>query len=195
MATRKRSKVEGSARDRLVSAGETLFSDRTIDDVSASEIASAAGVAHGLLFHHFGTKLNFYVEVFKASFAKVHADREAATAEGSPEQRLRAFVTTHLHSMEARKGAYIFYHRGGTPEKILTLLEESRMNGVKLVLSFFSDLPPSDVDLCLGRAWLAMVSELILFWIRNGHLSENGIIEASVGLFHQIMSRAKLIAP
>ena len=44
------------ARERLLQAGYAFIAERPFDSVTVDEIADAAGVAHGLLFHYFGTK-------------------------------------------------------------------------------------------------------------------------------------------
>ncbi len=41
---------------RILSAATRLFGERGYDDVGAAEIAHAAGVAEGTLYHHFGSK-------------------------------------------------------------------------------------------------------------------------------------------
>jgi hypothetical protein len=115
--------------------------------------------------------------------------------QGSPEERLRLFVKFHVQVVHARMGSYIYYMRGGAPAEVMAVAEESRMNGVRLVLSFFSDIPPTNAQLYLGRAWLGLTSELILAWMRDDSLDEDGIVEASIGLFHQVLARAPIIDP
>ncbi|WP_218022230.1 TetR family transcriptional regulator [Nocardia amamiensis] len=43
-------------RQRLLDAAVRLFAERGYDEVAVADIAEAAGVAHGLLYHHFGNK-------------------------------------------------------------------------------------------------------------------------------------------
>lgn len=45
-----------ATRQRMLEAAVELFADRPFDDVQVGKIAERAGVAHGLMFHHFGTK-------------------------------------------------------------------------------------------------------------------------------------------
>ena len=53
-------------RQRLVSrAAVDLFSARSYDRVAAGDIAKAAGVAHGLLFHYFGSKRGIYLHAIR----------------------------------------------------------------------------------------------------------------------------------
>lgn len=48
-------------RDRILHAAQKLFADRGYDGTSAEAIAEEAGVAKGLVFHHFGSKAELYL--------------------------------------------------------------------------------------------------------------------------------------
>lgn len=52
-------------RQRLVAAAVELFSENTFDEVAVADIPKAAGVAHGLLFHYFGSKRRIYLEAMR----------------------------------------------------------------------------------------------------------------------------------
>ncbi len=58
--TRARLDVE-ERRKQLVALGNELFSKRTYDEVSIDELARAAGISKGLLYHYFPTKRDFYI--------------------------------------------------------------------------------------------------------------------------------------
>ncbi len=52
--------VPGTTKGRLVDAALTEFARRTYDDVGVTELAGAAGVTVGALYHHFGSKAGLY---------------------------------------------------------------------------------------------------------------------------------------
>jgi AcrR family transcriptional regulator len=60
-------------RAGLVTAARRLFAERGIDAVSTREIAAAAGVAHGLVRHHFGSKAGIWQAVIAAADAEFAA--------------------------------------------------------------------------------------------------------------------------
>jgi AcrR family transcriptional regulator len=60
-------------RAGLVAAARRLFAERGIDAVSTREIAAAAGVAHGLVRHHFGSKAGIWQAVIAAADAEFAA--------------------------------------------------------------------------------------------------------------------------
>jgi AcrR family transcriptional regulator len=63
----------GDRRERLLEAGLALLTEARLADVPAAEIARRAGVAHGLLFHYFGTKEVFQAEVVRVYFERIRS--------------------------------------------------------------------------------------------------------------------------
>src|SRR6185503_20426450 len=49
-------------RAQLLEVGRELFTTRCYDDLSIDEIAQAAGISKGLLYHYFPGKRVYYVE-------------------------------------------------------------------------------------------------------------------------------------
>ena len=52
-------------RRQILACARRLFSERSYDAVSTTDIANEAGVARGLLHHYFGTKRDLYLEVVR----------------------------------------------------------------------------------------------------------------------------------
>ena len=48
--------AKGTLRAKLITVALEHFATRPYDEVTVGEIARAAGVAHGLLFHYFDSK-------------------------------------------------------------------------------------------------------------------------------------------
>lgn len=66
-------------RAALIAAGRTLFGQRGFADTSVEELARAARVTTGALYHHFPTK----AALFEAVFEKAHAELLEASAHAS----------------------------------------------------------------------------------------------------------------
>lgn len=76
----------GSARARLLDAAMTAFGGRGYEDVGVTELATAAGVTTGSLYHHFGNKLGLY-DMVRTEVERRVLDRmegAAAAAAGGP---------------------------------------------------------------------------------------------------------------
>ena len=72
--------VPGSARARLIEQALVRFGARGFDDVGVTEIAEAAGVTVGSLYHHFVSKAGLYRAV-RTDVERRVADRMAGAAE------------------------------------------------------------------------------------------------------------------
>lgn len=79
-------KAQQSERTRaaLVAAGRSLFAARGYAGVSAEEVAAAAGVTTGAVYHQFDSKRGLFLAVFEAVEADVTA-RVGAAATGHPD--------------------------------------------------------------------------------------------------------------
>ena len=69
-----------STRETILSAAETLFSERGFDGTSVDAIASQAGYNKSLLFQYFGDKLGLYSQVLKRSDQEMGALMERTYA-------------------------------------------------------------------------------------------------------------------
>src|ERR687897_1145637 len=52
-------------RDQILDAANALFAERTYDEVSIEDIASAAGVTRGLVHHYFGGRREVYIALLE----------------------------------------------------------------------------------------------------------------------------------
>lgn len=95
----RRTQAERNATTRraLVEAGRTLFSTRGYADVGTDELARAAGVTRGALYHQYDGKAGLFRAVLEAVEAEVVA-RVAAAMTGieDPETRLLAGLDAYL---------------------------------------------------------------------------------------------------
>ena len=89
-------KAQQSERTKaaLVAAGRQLFAEHGYAGVSAEEVAAAAGVTTGAVYHQYGSKRGLFLAVFEALEAEVTA-RVAAAATSTPDP-LRAFQAAAL---------------------------------------------------------------------------------------------------
>ena len=84
-----------ATRSALIAAARRLFAERTYEDVPADEIARAAGVTRGALYHHFADKRDLFEAVFEQLEEDLTADIARIMAEdGRPiiQSGLEAFL-------------------------------------------------------------------------------------------------------
>lgn len=80
---------EGSVREAILESAHRLFVEQGFAATSTQELARAAGVTTGALYHHFGSKEGLYREVVGAIAEKVAVRAAIAMNEGqTPKERL-----------------------------------------------------------------------------------------------------------
>src|SRR5215471_10327464 len=89
----------------ILSAAEPLFVSRAYADVSMRDIAEAAEVTTGALYHHFPSKEKLYYAMMIAYLARVRAASQEAIAQpGDCRARLRALTRVFLALPPEQRG-------------------------------------------------------------------------------------------
>jgi AcrR family transcriptional regulator len=88
--------VSTSPRGRLVLAAVREFGARPFDEVTVAELAAAAKVTTGALYHHFGSKLGLYSFVREDVERRLLDRMEGAVAATGPESDHSAAVRSAL---------------------------------------------------------------------------------------------------
>lgn len=100
--SRKQRPAKGALRARLITVALESFATRPYDEVTVGEIAAAAGVAHGLLFHYFESKRGLYLAALE------HAGEQLVVAhrtdpEAPPGTQIRQLLGAHLAHLAANE--------------------------------------------------------------------------------------------
>jgi AcrR family transcriptional regulator len=93
--TGRRKAAAQSSRRKLLDAALEHFAGRPYDEVVASDITESAGVANGLLFHHFDSKRGIYHEALAEAVRALHAAC-AVDDDAPPGRQTRELLTRHL---------------------------------------------------------------------------------------------------
>ena len=90
----------GGTRDLLLRAALQSFAEKGFDGASTREIASAAGVNHGLIPYYFRTKQKLWRAAVDLAFADMKAGLEALLADPSiadDRERAARMIRAHVH--------------------------------------------------------------------------------------------------
>jgi len=91
-----------TTRLALLDAARALFVGKGYGDTSTPEIAVAAGITRGALYHHFADKRDLFRQVLQRESQAVAADIEAAAPEQlSPREALLEGSKAYLNAMTA----------------------------------------------------------------------------------------------
>jgi AcrR family transcriptional regulator len=114
-------------RAQLVELGLTHFGGKAYEDVSIDDIAQAAGISKGLLYHYFPTKRAFYVACVRAAAA--HLIEMTETPDDTPGlERLTCSLDTYLEYVRSHGRAYATLMRSGSAvdREVVAIVDDTR---------------------------------------------------------------------
>lgn len=150
-------------RRQLVGIGLRMFVERPVGDLSVDEVAAAAGVSRGLLFHYFPTKTDYHRAVVAAAGRRVR--RNVAPDDGVVgEAAVRQVVERFLDQVERRREWYVALVRGRTE-----LSRAAPDDPMETVTEFVADLACRELALPASarpaaRGWVAYLEDRALQW-------------------------------
>lgn len=117
------------AKARLLEAAVKCFAGRSFASVSVGDITSAAGTAHGLLFHHFGDKRGIYLAALEEVGARL---REQRTRDLVVPSRggLRRQIDAHFRAVARRPEQFEAFLSGGEEPDAQHVIELYRWDAI-----------------------------------------------------------------
>ena len=196
MAAARRSRLSTDVRrEQLVALGIEIFSDRPFDEVSIDDIAAAAGISKGLLYHYFPSKRDFYVAVVRHS-----ADEMQAVTETDPDlaplERLSTGLDKYLEYVDTHARGYSTVLRAGigSDREVAAIVEDVRSAMVTRILD---DIPGGDpspgVRIAVRvavRGWVGFVEAASLDWLEHGGIGRADLREMLVAALGGAVSAA-----
>ncbi|MEU8206510.1 TetR/AcrR family transcriptional regulator [Streptosporangium sp. NPDC049046] len=175
-------------RRKLLEAALENFSRRPYADVTVADIARSAGVAHGLLSHHFNGKENLYAEVVGVIDQRLRAAAKIGS-DGPVVERLRRHLAAHLRFLAENEDAALnlILRRADTTDAAWKAFETTSQEGIRAIcglLGLDADAPALRLTM---RGFSAACDETALVWLRSGRPYE---IEALVDVFVAFLTGA-----
>lgn len=163
-----RAEAKERTREALLDIGFTLAETTGLDSLSINAITSAAGVAKGTFFHHFGDRTAYLVQLHRRFHDRILIDIRQATA-GLPSgrKRLTAIATTYLDACLQQRGvrALILEARALVPiQDEITRRNEAT---VTLLTADFDALGWRSPD-AAARLWIGATVECALLELARG---------------------------
>src|SRR5688500_10837309 len=111
MSRRKRLELD-ERRSQLLALARRAFAAKSYDDVSIDELAQAAGVSKGLLYHYYPSKRDLYVATVRAA-AEQLLERTVPDASLPPREQLFLAVDGYLRYVEENAQAFVSLMQSG----------------------------------------------------------------------------------
>ncbi len=185
VAPRSRLEVD-ERRAQLVALGAELFGTRSYDDVSIDEIAQAAGISKGLLYHYFPTKRDFYVATV-AQAAGILLEVTTAPDHEVPLEQLRAGIDAYLTYVERHGQAYTALLRGGIgfDRAVAQIVDRTREDFCEKLIAGLPLEVNSAILRTTLRGWIGFVEATSLEWVERRGVTREELRELLVAVLLQ----------
>ena len=155
----------GEARQRLLRSAARLFARRPYETVEVDDIVSRAGMAHGSLFHHFGSKRGIYLAAMEEIAVHLRARRAERLREGA--EGPIADMEAQYASIAGNPEFFVSLMRGGigADADVQQIFERDRWTAIEAKARQLG-LPSSHPAVRIAlRGWVASSDQAALTWI------------------------------
>jgi len=183
-------------REQLIRVGLELMSARPYDEVSVDDIADAAGVSKGLLYHYFPSKRDLYVAVIRAAVDQMEEVTEPRGGEPGAD-RLRRSLDAYLDFVEHHERGFRAVLQGGigADREIWQITEEMRALTIERVLHGLGVAEPRPALRSALRGWVGHCEATSLDWLAHRDLTREQVIEALTVALGSALTVARRIDP
>ena len=168
----RRPRLENDERRRqLLDLGLERFGARAYDDVSIDDIAQAARISKGLLYHYFPTKRAFYAACVAEAAERVLAACTEAAGDAPPLERLDRALSAYLAYVQEHGPAYANLMRSGVgvDRELTAIVDATRAKFVEMLLAGISQtVPLTPLRKIALRGWVGLAEAATLAWAEDG---------------------------
>ena len=158
-------------RAQLIALGVEMLSNQTLDDLSVDDIAAAAGISRGLLFHYFASKSDFQLEVVRATAGQL-LDVTAVDDSVPISAELDVSIGSYVDYVTANQSSYISLVRGAASAdpSMQAVFDETRLVLAGRVIERwrkFGGPEPGPLFELAVRGWVAFTEEAAIVWLTD----------------------------
>lgn len=164
-------------RARLLELGREVFSRAAYDTVSIDDIAAAAGISKGLLYHYFPSKRSFYVETVRHATEAMRAATEPDPAL-PPVARLLTSLDRYLAFVERNAALYaaVLWSGVGLDAEVNAIVEGYRATVAAWVARDLGIETPRPAVRAALRGWIGFVEGASLEWVASRALPREAVL-------------------
>ena len=190
-ASRRRLSPE-ARRQQLVEAGLEIFGSRTYEGIDVEEIAVAAGVSTGLMYHYFESKRDYYLHVLREATRLLLEVTAPDPALGS-RKSLERTMDVYVQYLQDHGTGFATVHRGalsGDPE-VRAVVDQYKRVQVERALADLGLEPGQAPAIELAvRGWLGFVVETSLDWVEAPRLEPKALRDLFVDAMTALLRAA-----
>lgn len=183
-------------REQLLALGRRLFGERAYDEISIDDIAEAALISKGLLYHYFGSKRGFYVAIVRESAERL----VAATEVGDrlpPAERARAGLDGYLDFASTHSAAFLTLLRGGigNDPEVTEIVDQTRERILARVLENLGQSSPRPVFRLAVRSYLGLVEAATIDWLERRAVDRDTLLRFLLETVYAVVATASMLDP
>jgi AcrR family transcriptional regulator len=176
-------------RAQLLELGMRVFAESTYDEVSIDDLARAAGISKGLLYHYFPTKRDLYLAGLRKIAGELLDRTDVQALDVPPIERIRIAIDAYLSFVAERARSYVALMRGGigSDPEVGAIVEETRQTLVDRMFTHpKSPLAIGDRRTPLARTavrgWLGFAEAAAIDWLTHGDLAQDEVRDLLVDM-------------
>lgn len=172
MSERSARLLPAERRAQLLSVTETLFSDRPYNEIGIADVARAAGITQGLLYHYFPGKEALFAAIIEAHAADLLA-RALPERDAPIHVQFEQGVKGYVDYVQAHRASYFNLFRGPASSEpfFQRIADRTRQAIIDHIVSVMglSDLaiPATRISL---RGYIGYVENAILDWLERDNV-------------------------
>ena len=194
MVAARRARLSTDARrQQLVALGGEMFSERPFDDVSIDDIAAAAGISKGLLYHYFPSKRDFYVAVVRHSADEMEAITET-DPRLAPLERLSVGLDRYLDYVDTHARGYATVLRAGigSDPEVAAIVEGVRAAMAGRILDDLAGAGTVAPGVRIAvRGWVGFTEAAVLEWLEHRDLARDELRELLIQALRGVVEAAQ----
>jgi AcrR family transcriptional regulator len=169
-------------RQQLIDTARALFTTRPYDQVTTSEIAKRAGVAYGLIAHHFENKRGLYLAAMNEIAAEIAAAQFTPPPNSTDDliDQLRHALRRHISYIDGYAESFISLirgHLGSEPEQH-DAVQTLRWQGAQRILHAIGVTEPISPVLRIAmHGWVGYLDEMMIERINTGEIDSEILVE------------------
>ena len=183
-------------RRQVLAAGSQLFAEHTFEEITMRQIAEAAGISKGLLYHYYPSK----TELFKAAVFQHASDLQqliTPDGHGSAAEQLSRSLDAYLQWVEANSRTWTkLMQSAATLPEAAELLTAFRTRTLHQLLEHLTtNGPPSPVLRNALNGWLGYVDATLLDWTQEHDLARGEVQQLILAAFAAALLAAQQTDP
>jgi AcrR family transcriptional regulator len=184
-------------RQQLIDAARALFTTQPYDRVTTTEIAKQAGVAYGLIAHHFENKRGLYLAVMGDVAAEIAAAQSTPTPDAADLiDQLRHALRSHIAYIDSYPQSFVALVRGhlGSDPAQQDIVDSLRWLGAERIITavgFTEPIPP--VLRTAMRGWVGYLDEMMIDRIKGGDLDREVLVELAAAALVAALTSAQML--